>query len=87
LFTLKIVAAHPLFWATFYEDLKGKRSQMKDQNLASQLFDEGNRAVENENIEDLKRIVIRLWELLPEDERRKMPFEGIEGLEGDTEKC
>jgi len=76
LFALKIVAAHPLFWSTFYEDLKGKRSQMKDQNRASQLFYDGNQAVKNENIEKLKQIIIQLMELLPESERPSLPGHG-----------
>ena len=45
---------------------------MSDQNLAEQLFDQGRRAVTNEDLESLKAVVRQLTGLLsPEEQKRE----------------
>ena len=70
--TFAILDRQIWFWITRFQNLEENKSSMSDQNLAEQLFDQGRRAVTNEDLESLKAVVRQLTGLLsPEEQKRE----------------
>jgi len=70
--TFAILDRQIWFWITRFQYLEENKSSMSDQNLAEQLFDQGRRAVTNEDLESLKAVVRQLTDLLsPEEQKRE----------------
>jgi molecular chaperone DnaK len=61
----------PGLWVAFFEDLKAKKSQMRDAGMADRLISQGDRAINNGDVPGLKTAVRELLRLLPESERPK----------------
>lgn len=59
----------PEYWKGFLGHLYGKREQMSDQREADLLFAQGARATERDDIEAMRKTVIRLLDLLPPEAR------------------
>jgi len=70
---LQVLLDQPGFWVALLDDLKSRRSQMRDQNAASQLITQADRAMQNNNLPGLKEAVRQLISLLPEGERPPLP--------------
>ena len=70
---LQVLLEQPGFWVALFDDLKGRRSQIRDQNAAGQLITQGDRAIQNNNMPGLKEAVRQLIGLLPEDARPPLP--------------
>jgi molecular chaperone DnaK len=63
-------------WEWYFEDAASEVSQARDLPRAHRLVAEGKLAVAKGDIEDLRRVVKALWQLLPDDsEARKRGFD------------
>jgi len=70
--TFAILDRQIWFWVTRFQSLEENKTSMSDANLAEQLFDQGRRAVTNEDLESLKAVVRQLAGLLsPEEQKRE----------------
>jgi molecular chaperone DnaK len=58
-------------WVAFFEELKGKKSEMRDAGMADRLIAQGDRAINNGDVVGLKVAVRELLKLLPESARPK----------------
>lgn len=54
----------------FYNLSISRKSEMRDQEMADQLIAAGSRAIENKNYDELRVIIHRMAQLLPEDEQK-----------------
>lgn len=66
-----VVLRDPGPWVAFFEDLKGKKSEMRDAGMADRLIAQGDRAINNGDVPGLKMAVRELLKLLPESARPK----------------
>ena len=63
-------------WEWYFESAASEMSSMKDLPRAQKLIDEGKAAMAAGNIDELRRVVKALWQLLPESsEARKKGFD------------
>ena len=58
-------------WVGLFEELKGKKSDMRDAGMADRLFAQGDRAINGGDVQGLKVAVRELMKLLPESARPK----------------
>jgi molecular chaperone DnaK len=66
----------PEAWEWYFEDAASEIGNSRDLPRAHKLVAEGKKAVERGDIEELRRVVKALWNLLPEDsEARKRGFD------------
>ncbi|MGN6106177.1 MAG: Hsp70 family protein [Kofleriaceae bacterium] len=66
----------PDAWEGYFEDAASEMASMRDLPRAQRLVGEGKRALERGDLEELRRVVKALWQLLPEDsEARKKGFD------------
>jgi molecular chaperone DnaK len=66
----------PEAWEWYFEDASSEISKSRDLPRAHKLVDEGKKALERGDTEELRRVVKALWNLLPEDsEARKRGFD------------
>ena len=70
---LAVLLEEPGFWVALLDDLKNRRGQMRDQAAASQLISQADRAIQTNNLPELKQAVRQLIGLLPEDKRPQLP--------------
>jgi molecular chaperone DnaK len=61
----EILFRTPAFLKSMFERLVEKRASMNDQIQASQLIENGRRAAQGDDVDALRRIVDRLWYLMP----------------------
>ena len=66
-----IIVRQPSFWVGYLEYLEEQRSSMTDDAQASQLFSQGRRAINNNDLEGLQAAVRQLIGLLPRDMQEK----------------
>ncbi|MGD0572922.1 MAG: Hsp70 family protein [Sedimentisphaerales bacterium] len=59
------------FWVDRFQYLEEHKALMSDQNLADQLFDQGRRAITNEDFEAIKTVVRQLHGLLSQEEQKR----------------
>jgi hypothetical protein len=59
----------PDFLIDMFEHLNKRRPSMNDQVQAKQLFENGKRLIANQSWDELDRVIARLWDLVPTDER------------------
>lgn len=65
----QILFRTPSFLKSMFSHLMDRRASMNDQIQASQLLDNGKRAIERDDIESLRQINGRLWDLMPAAEK------------------
>lgn len=68
-----ILTRQPYFWVGYLQYLSEPecRNKMKDQGQASRLFQQGNSAIEQKNIDQIRSVVFQLLDLLPTEEKVK----------------
>ncbi len=59
----------PDFLVGMFEHLVEMRTSMNDQIQAKQLIENGKRLIASEAWDDLRQVNVRLWDLMPDDER------------------
>jgi len=67
----KILVGLPGWWVGFFEHLKERSIYMLDQVHAEKLITQGHRAMNNNDIEELKSVVRQLISLLPQNEQNE----------------
>jgi molecular chaperone DnaK len=65
----QILRRVPDFLIDMFEHLNERRPSMKDQVQAKQLFENGKRLIADQAWDELDRVIARLWDLVPTDER------------------
>ncbi|VAW65818.1 Chaperone protein DnaK [hydrothermal vent metagenome] len=63
---LIIMFRHPGWWVSQLQNLEEKQQTMSDQSTASTCFSNGQRSINDGDVEGLKNAVRQLWGLLPE---------------------
>ena len=67
----QILSRQPQFWVNHLEYLGKQKELMTNKRQADELFEEGKRAIESEDIESLKTVVRQLIGLLPPDHQEE----------------
>lgn len=70
-FAYSIYIKQPEAWVGYFEYLNDFRSDMTDQAIADKLFAQGNRALNENDVEGLKAAVKQLIDLLPEEQQEE----------------
>ncbi len=65
----QVLLRQPGFWVGYLDYLAERRTSMRDRAQADQLFTQGRRAINNNDVEGLKAVVRQLIVLLPSDEQ------------------
>jgi molecular chaperone DnaK len=76
----QILYRTPAFLQTMFTHLIERRASMNDQILASQLIENGKRATERGDIEALRQINNRLWDLMPAAEQASDEMRAFTGI-------
>lgn len=76
----QILMRMPSFLKTMFEHLMGRRASMNDQIQASQLIENGKRAIDRDDIESLQQINSRLWDLMPATEKASDEMRAFTGI-------
>lgn len=76
----QILMRTPDFLKGMFNHLSEKRASMNDQIQASQLIENGKRAMQREDIEALQQINSRLWELMPSSEKESDEMRSYTGI-------
>lgn len=64
---LKIDLARPEWWKGLLAYQYRQRGKMTNLAKADRLFEQGSRAIEANDIQEMRRVAIQIWDLLPED--------------------
>lgn len=75
-FCLKMLFAQPGFWVGEFNEMKRMRSKMSNLAEADDLYAQGNRDIQRNNVKGLRNTVCALWNLLPADDRSRRGFNG-----------
>ncbi|MGF6871442.1 Hsp70 family protein [Paraburkholderia sp. MM5477-R1] len=75
-----ILLRTPDFLKGMFNHLNEKRPSMNDQIQATQLAESGKRAIAQEDWDDLRQIVGRLWDLVPADQQSGEDMRMLTGL-------
>jgi molecular chaperone DnaK len=75
-----ILARTPEFLKGMFAHLVERRASMNDQIQASQLIESGKRAIEKDDIDDLRIINSRLWDLMPAKEQSSDEMRAYTGI-------
>jgi molecular chaperone DnaK len=70
----------PGFLRGMFEHLVEKRTSMNDQVQAKQLIDNGRRLIENESWDELRQVIGRLWDLMPDSDRKSDEMRSFTGI-------
>ncbi len=71
--TVQALSKDPGFWVGYFQYLEERKDLMRDQFQADQLFNQGRRAIDAGNVDQLQATVRQLISLLPADEQTKGP--------------
>lgn len=75
-FYFGMILAQPGFWVSEHNELKKIRNKMSDQEQADELFAQGDRDIQRNNLKGLQNTVRELWNLLPPGARPDRGFNG-----------
>lgn len=76
----QILMRTPDFLKGMFSHLMDRRASMNDQIQASQLIDNGKRAIAKDDIEALQQINARLWDLMPATEKASDEMRAYTGI-------
>jgi len=76
----QILFRTPSFLKSMFSHLMNRRASMNDQIQASQLIENGKRAIERDDIESLRQISNRLWDLMPATEKASDEMRAFTGI-------
>jgi molecular chaperone DnaK len=63
----QIVFSVPAFWVNQFQYLERERAKMADQARAERLFGMGRNYLDQNNVDGLRNVVTKLWDLLPRE--------------------
>jgi len=70
----------PDFQKGMFTHLSEKRASMNDQIQATQLIENGKRAIQRDDIDALRQITSRLWDLMPADDKASDEMRAYTGI-------
>jgi molecular chaperone DnaK len=76
----QILNRMPEFLSGLFSHLVERRAAMNDQLQAKNLIENGKRHIDEESWDDLRQVVGRLWNLLPEPEQQVKEFRYVTGI-------
>lgn len=76
----QILFRMPEFLKSMFAHLRDKRASMNDQIQVSQFIENGKRAIDRDDIESLKQINGRLWDLMPATEKASDEMRAFTGI-------
>jgi molecular chaperone DnaK len=76
----QILMRTPEFLQGMFQHLVQKRASMNDQIQATQLIENGRRAIEREDVDALRQINTRLWDLMPSTEKSSDEMRAYTGI-------
>lgn len=76
----QILFRMPSFLKSMFSHLLEKRTSMNDQIQASQLIENGKRAIDRDDVESLQQINNRLWDLMPATEKASDEMRAFTGI-------
>lgn len=66
-FYWSILVAQPGFWVGYFNNVVGRKSEMKDRSRAERLIQQGRDCIESNNVDGLRQTVMQLADLLPRE--------------------
>ena len=66
---VRVLREQPGWWVAVFENLCERKASMKNASQATSLISEGNRAIDNSDLDELKAVIQKLIVLLPENEQ------------------
>lgn len=69
---VQVLLRQPGFWVAYLEHIEERKSRMRDSAQAEQLFAQGRRAINNNDVDSLKAVVRQLIALLPSEEQQEV---------------
>jgi molecular chaperone DnaK len=76
----QILMRTPDFQKGMFTHLSEKRASMNDQIQATQLIENGKRAIQRDDIDALRQITSRLWDLMPADDKASDEMRAYTGI-------
>ncbi len=76
----QILMRTPDFLKSMFEHLTDRRTSMNDQIQATQLIENGKRAIERDDMEALKQVNSRLWDLMPATDKASDEMRAYTGI-------
>ena len=76
----QILMRSPDFLTGMFQHLSERRASMNDQIQATQLIENGKRAIQKDDIASLQQINARLWELMPSDDKNSDEMRAYVGI-------
>ncbi len=77
---MEILFRTPQFLIEIFNGLVVGRAALNDQIQVKQLIENGKRLIEGENWDDLRQVNIRLWNLMPDQERAASDMRFFTGI-------
>lgn len=76
----QILMRTPEFLQGMFQHLMQRRASMNDQIQATQLIESGRRAIERDDVDTLRQINARLWDLMPATEKTSEEMRAYTGI-------
>jgi molecular chaperone DnaK len=67
-----ILFRQPGFWVGAFQEIKKNPKGFRNQTRAEELLEEGGMALQRQDLDSLKSIMIELWSLMPSEEQEKI---------------
>lgn len=67
-----VLFRQPGFWVSAFQEIKENPGRFTNQRRAEELIEEGSIALQRQDLDSLKSIMLELWSLMPSEEREKV---------------
>ena len=67
-----ILFRQPGFWVSVFQEIKNDPGRFTNQRRAEELIEEGSIALQRQDLDSLKSIMLELWSLMPSEEQEKV---------------
>jgi len=67
-----VLFRQPGFWVSVFQEIKNDPGRFTNQRRAEELIEEGSIALQRQDLDSLKSIMLELWSLMPSEEQEKV---------------
>lgn len=67
-----VLFRQPGFWVSVFQEIKNDPGRFTNQRRAKELIEEGSIALQRQDLDSLKSIMLELWSLMPSEEQEKV---------------
>jgi len=67
-----VLFRQPGFWVSAFQEIKNDPGRFTNQRRAEELIEEGSIALQRQDLDSLKSIMLELWSLMPSEEQEKV---------------